>query len=85
MKYWNPDKPCPRLSLIMCLPRDDLDCAKIALSSHLARGLVYMWHEDVWFSRTFLLHLAVLATGEHYAFASNTARRGVKFWVSAND
>ena len=85
MKYWNPDKLCPRLSLIVCLPRDDLGCAKIALSSHLARGLVYMWHEDVWFSRTFLLHLAVLATGEHYAFANNTAHRGVKFWVSAND
>ena len=73
------------LSLIVCLPRDDLGCAKIVLSSHLARGLVYIWQEDVWFSRTFLLHLAVLATGEHYVFASNTAPTGAKFWVSANN
>ena len=85
MKYWNPDKLCPCLSLIVCLPRDDLGCAKIVLSSHLARGLVYIWQEDVWFSRTFLLHLAVLATGEHYVFASNTAPTGAKFWVSANN
>lgn len=50
IKYWNPDKLCPSLSGNMPCPGDDLDCAKTALSLHLASGgftesLVCMWQE----------------------------------------
>lgn len=47
----------------------DLGWAETALTLYLASGLglVCMWHEEVWFCRTFLLHPAVLATREYYA------------------